>query len=328
MAVGPTATDLFVVPVVALLRQAASASDIATELESHGLSFSDEQVAMLLERAAALGLARITTYQAGVPGYVMTSLGQRASASLLVDDPQLAIGFEELERLRTDLLATVGHELRTPLTAIRTSVGLLLDPGVDPTPDQQQQLLGAIGRSADRMQRLLSELLDFARLRAGAVQMEPAPIDAKDIVRDVAASVEPMAAARDQRVVLDLPEHAMPLTGDQRRLEQALLNLLANAQKFSPPGADVVVRVRPDADGQVRWTVTDRGPGISDAERTRLFERFFVGTSDRHAAGGGAGIGLPTAMAIAQAHGGTIEVESTVGRGSSFHLVVPRHIPS
>ena len=111
--------------------------------------------------------------------------------------------------------------------------------------------------------------------------------------------------------------------GDRRRLEQALLNLVANAQKFSPVGAEIDLRLARGADDTVRWTVIDRGPGIDPDERVRLFERFFVGTSDGNVAGGGAGIGLPTALAIAQGHGGSIEVESEIGRGSTFHLVIP-----
>ncbi|MDQ2689609.1 MAG: ATP-binding protein, partial [Chloroflexota bacterium] len=145
---------------------------------------------------------------------------------------------------------------------------------------------------------------------------------ARELARDVAAAVEPMAAARQQRITLALPDSRAEVVGDRRRLEQALLNLAANAQKFSPSGAEVTIGVS-YADDRVRWTVSDRGPGIGPDERARLFERFFVGTSDRHVAGGGAGIGLPTALAIAQAHGGTIEVDSEVGKGSAFHLVVP-----
>ena len=230
---------------------------------------------------------------------------------------------ERVDAMRRDFVANVSHELRTPLTAIRTSVGLLLDPGIVPSPDQRQQLLSTIGRSADRMQRLLTELLDLARLRSGRAELQRAAFDARDVARDVAAAVEPMAAARSQRVRMELPERAVRMVGDRRRLEQALLNLVANAQKFSPAGAEIDLSLARTDDGAVRWTVVDRGPGIGAEEQARLFERFFVGTSDGNVAGGGAGIGLPTALAIAQGHGGTIEVDSEVGRGSIFHLVVP-----
>ena len=315
--------DLLAVPIVALLTEPTAAAALASTVTADGLEMSADRAEAILARASALGLARVAEYQDGDARYVATSLGQRSAASLVSADPELAVGLKELERLRSELLATVGHELRTPLTAIRTSVGLLLDPGIVPSPDQRQQLLSTIGRSADRMQRLLTELLDLARLRSGRTELERATFDARDVARDVAAAVEPMAAARSQRVRVQLPEHAVRMVGDRRRLEQALLNLVANAQKFSPAGADIDLRLARADDGAVRWTVVDRGPGIGPDEQARLFERFFVGTSDGNVAGGGAGIGLPTALAIAQGHGGTIEVESEVGRGSTFHLLAP-----
>ena len=314
--------DLLAVPVVALLDEPLTAGQLSESTSGDGLRLDPDRAERLLAHAATLGLARIADYEQGQARYVSTSLGQRSVASLVAADPELKVGLAELERLRTDLLATVGHELRTPLTAIRTSVGLLLDPGLTPSEAQRQQLLGTIGRSADRMQTLLTELLDLVRLRSGRVEMERTRFDARDLAREVVAAIEPMAAARDQSLRVELPELAVPLLGDRRRLEQALLNLAANAQKFSPSGAEIVVRVERDAE-VVRWTVIDAGPGISAEEQERLFERFFVGVSDRHVAGGGSGIGLPTALAIAQAHGGSIEVESEVGRGSTFHLVVP-----
>ena len=315
--------DLVAVPMVALLTEPMTAVALAAAVSAEGLALSAARAETILARAAALGLVRVAGYEDGDARYVATSLGQRSAASLLSADPQLTVGLEELERLRSELLATVGHELRTPLTAIRTSVGLLLDPGIVPSPDQRQQLLSTIGRSADRMQRLLTELLDLARLRSGRAELERAAFDARDIAREVAAAVEPMAAARSQRIRIDLPDEAVRMVGDRRRLEQALLNLVANAQKFSPAGAEIDLRLAREADDTVRWTVVDRGPGIDPEERVRLFERFFVGTSDGKMAGGGAGIGLPTALAIAQGHGGGIEVESEVGRGSTFHLVIP-----
>jgi signal transduction histidine kinase len=322
MAPGTTNPHLLVVPLVALLEEPMTAEDLAGRARDVGLKLDAERVVALVERAVDLGLARVGEYDDGDARYVATSLGQRAASALLATDPAQQIGLEELERLRTDLLATVGHELRTPLTAIRTSVGLLLDPGLEPSEDQRQQLLGTIGRSADRMQRLVTDLLDLARLRAGRVEMEIERFDARMLVEDAAAAIGPMAAARDQSIRVEIPDAPLPAVGDRRRLEQALLNLAANAQKFSPSGAEVVIRVAAH-DGGVRWTVVDHGPGISAEEQARLFERFFVGTSDRQGAGGGAGIGLPTALAIAQAHGGTIEVESAIGAGSTFHLVVP-----
>jgi signal transduction histidine kinase len=319
--------DLLGPLLLALLTEPMTAAEVADRVSGDGLELAATRAGDLLARLEALGLARVAGYERTDARYVATSLGQRAAASLVTADPEVRLGLEELERLRSDLLATIGHELRTPLTAIRTSAGLLLDPGLDPTPSQRQQLLGTIGRSADRMQQLLTELLDLARLRGGAIEMADDAFDARTLARDVAVSVEPMAAAREQLVRLELPDAPLPVVGDRRRLEQALLNLVANAQKFSPSGRDVTIAARRDDDpSRVRWTVIDEGPGIAAEDQVRLFERFFVGSSDRSGRGG-AGIGLPTALAIAQAHGGTIEVDSELGRGSTFHLVVPTERP-
>jgi signal transduction histidine kinase len=312
-----------VLPIVALLEEPLGGRAVAGALAAEGIRISAARTSELLERATALGMARIAARDGGEMRFVATALGRRSTAALVTADPKVVLGLQELERLRSELLATIGHELRTPLTAIRTSAGLLLDPGLQPNDAQRQQLLVTIGRSADRMQALLTELLDLARLRSGALELHRTRFDARRLVRDVAAALGPMAAARDQRLRIDMPERVLRVVGDRERLERALLHLASNAQKFSPPGADVDLRVAPDDDGHVRWSVVDRGPGIGVDEQARLFERFFVGVSDRGGARGGAGIGLPTALAIAQAHDGTIEVDSEVGRGSTFHLVVP-----
>jgi signal transduction histidine kinase len=314
--------DLLALPVLGLLTEPRTAAAVAAAMSGDGLQVTPPRAGEILARLESLGMARVAGYESGDARYVRTSLGERVAATLVTADPELRIGLEELERLRGDLVATVGHELRTPLTAIRTSIGLLLDPGLEPSDAQRQQLLGAIGRAADRMHRMLAELLDLARLRVGRVEMDRDRFDARRLAREVAVAVEPMAAARDQLVRVDLPDEPVPVVADRRRLEQALLNLVANAQKFSPSGADVTVRVS-GTRGRVRWTVADQGPGISSDDRARLFERFFVGRTAGGPTGGGAGIGLPTALAIAQAHGGTIEVESEIGRGSTFHLEIP-----
>jgi signal transduction histidine kinase len=151
--------------------------------------------------------------------------------------------------------------------------------------------------------------------------------DACALARDAAAAMAPLLRARGQRLELVLPSAPTWVYGDRRRLEQALLNLLSNAQKFSPDGAAVRLAVVAQ-DGDVAWSVGDNGPGIADVDRARLFERFFTVATDASGDGAGAGLGLPIARAIALAHGGTIEVESAVGRGSTFTLSVPAAGPA
>jgi signal transduction histidine kinase len=306
--------------VLGLLPDAPTVDELGAELRRLGMEVADESVAEWIGWLGDLGLVRVAGHRAEAAAeYVPTTLGQRFAAAGLAARPDLVPGLRELERLRGDLLATIAHELRTPLTAIRTSIGLLLDPGLAPSSDERQRLLTTIGRSADRMQRLLEDLLDLARFRAGRIQLHRRRTDARDLVRDALVPIEPLVAMRDQELRLDLPGEPVLINADRQRLEQALLNLLANATKFGPPRSSVAVTLTTMA-GTARIAVRDEGAGIDEEDRARLFERFFVGSGDQS---GGVGLGLPTALAIAQAHGGTIEVESAPGRGSTFTLVVP-----
>jgi signal transduction histidine kinase len=203
---------------------------------------------------------------------------------------------------------------------VRTCVGVLRDPATSPTEAELATLLSTIERNADRMQRVVGDILEIARFRTGEVVLQLRRFDALELARGAVASVAPLASRRHQVIEIDAPSRPIRVYGDHRRLEQALVNFLSNAVKYGPSGGHILVRLRA-AGGDVSWAVRDDGPGIPPDEQPRLFERFFVGRndSDTH----GVGLGLPTALAIAQAHGGRIDVASSPGRGSTFTLVVP-----
>ena len=277
--------------------------------------------AMLLRRLAELGLVRMTR-QDREPHYVLTVLGQQHAHATVVGQPELAGGLATLEQLRTDLLSTVAHELRTPLTSVRTAIGLLLDKSVQPEPEMRTQLLETISQSAERMQRLVTDVLDLTRSRLGGMSLQLRRFDAVALAREVAAPLQAVVASRQQMLQLDVPLGPVWVYGDHRRLEQALTNLVSNAHKFSPNGSLIKLRVSRDRTDVV-WTVIDRGVGIAPEDRPRLFERFFSSPTDAAGQRAGTGLGLPLALAIAQAHGGTIDVESAPGQGSSFSLRVP-----
>ena len=306
---------------LALLPPSATAGDLERRFEAAGAALEPGMAGQLLGELAALGLVRASRRDGDERRYVLTSLGTRSIEAGVHGDA--AIPLEELERLRTDLLSTIAHELRTPLTAVRTSVGLLLDPASEPSSEQVRALLEAIERNGDRMQRLIGDILELSRFRAGGVSLQLRRFGAAALAEGAVAAIGPIAVKHEQRITLEpLVDGHHQVYGDRRRLEQALINLVANAQRFSPDGA--VVRVRIEGRGDhTAWAVTDDGPGIPDADQARLFERFFVGRNDRSGPREGVGLGLPTALAIAQAHGGTIEVRSAVGAGSTFTLVVP-----
>ena len=311
----------FATATLALLGEGATPGELAARLRDAGLEPAPHVADALLRDLVDLGLARVARTESDGPRFVRSTLGEEVAAASLASGA-IRGGLDALERLRSDLLATVAHELRTPLTAIRTSSGLLLDPASEPTDEQRRQLLLAIERNADRMQRLVADLLDLARFREGRIALQRRRFDAAELAREAAATIAPLFAEAGQALVVHPPRHPRAVFGDRRRLEQALLNLLSNAQKFSPPGTTVDLEIVA-TDGQVAWLVRDAGGGIDAVDRAQLFERFFVGRTDRTGAGRGTGLGLPIARAIAQAHGGEIEVESQPGVGSTFRLVVP-----
>ncbi|HEX2987808.1 MAG TPA: histidine kinase dimerization/phospho-acceptor domain-containing protein [Chloroflexota bacterium] len=171
---------------------------------------------------------------------------------------ELAAARQEIERLRSDLLSTVSHELRTPLTLIRTSAGLLLD--TEPDPAMRERLLRNIKQSADRMQALVTDMLDLVRLRNGRAELAIELLDVGELVESAASLMKPLLDEKEQRLELDMPLVAPRVMGDQRRLEQVLLNLLSNANKFAPQVATVRISVSEDAES-VMLSVADSGPG-------------------------------------------------------------------
>lgn len=304
-----------------LVPPSVTESELRQRFGAAGAELLSGMAGRLLEELAELGLVRASRRHQDGRRFVATSLGMRSIEAGM--HGEAAIPLEELERLRTDLLSTIAHELRTPLTAVRTSVGLLLDAKTSPTAEQQRTLLESIERNGDRMQRLIGDILELSRFRAGGVTLQLRQFSANALAESAVSAVAPIAAKRHQAIEIrrGVPnEHSV--YGDRRRLEQALLNLVSNAGKFSPDEGTVIVGVEQRGDNTA-WVVSDRGPGISEADQARLFERFFVGRGDRSGPREGVGLGLPTALAIAQAHGGTIDVNSTLGEGSTFALVVP-----
>jgi two-component system phosphate regulon sensor histidine kinase PhoR len=199
---------------------------------------------------------------------------------------------------------------------------VLLDPNAELQPGMRTQLLQTISHNAERMQRLVADVLDLTRYRMRGMQLQLRRFDAAALARDVAKSFSPLLETRRQVIELDAPARPVWVYGDHRRLEQAITNLMSNAHKFSHDGGVIKLSVRSDGPDVV-WTVQDKGVGIAPDDRPRLFERFFSSATDTAGHRAGTGLGLPLALAVAQSHGGRIDVESEPGRGSTFGLRVP-----
>jgi signal transduction histidine kinase len=295
-----SSNDLELMTVVALrlLSGGGGAADLAERFSHVRIPREPADVAAMLDYLARLGLVRVAATPESGPRYIPTILGQEYADALPGGDHLMSAALEELEQLRTDFMSTIAHELRTPLTVVRTCVGLLLEPSIAPDQATRIQLLENVARSADQMQRLVTDLLDLARFRAGYIRLQPRRFDARSLVHDAGATIVPLMEAQGQVLEMTVPAGPIWVYADRRRLEQALLNLLSNAQKFSPDGARIWLSLRAEGDGAA-WSVTDAGPGISPEDQVHLFERFYTHEPEPAGRTAGAGLGLTIALAIA-----------------------------
>jgi signal transduction histidine kinase len=225
-----------------------------------------------------------------------------------------------LDEARNQFLAIVSHELRTPLTSIVSFSELIRGEAEGLTPDGIR-FLDIIERNADRLHRLVGDLLMLDRLEAGALPLDRAPVSIADLVAEAVRSASAGAAKQD--VTIDLTTgQGPPVPGDQRRLMQVLDNLIANAVKFSHRNRSVHVKAGYD-DSRWRIDVTDSGIGIPPAEAGLLFSRFVRASNARTAGLPGTGLGLSVVKVLVEMHGGHVEVASTLGRGSTFSVFLP-----
>jgi len=229
----------------------------------------------------------------------------------------MAAELAEVDRLRRDLVANVSHELRTPISALQAHLENLVD-GVQPA---DPAVLRTMLAQTERLGRMVSQLLDLSRLESGASPLHRTETAIGPLLEQAADECRLNPRAPGVEVVVEPADLRMNV--DAERLHQVVANLLENAVRHSPPGEPVTVAAGVSSEGVV-IEVTDRGPGIPPAERTRVFERFHRSDAARAVDDGGAGLGLPIARWIVDLHGGTIRAdERTDGRGCRMVIVLP-----
>jgi signal transduction histidine kinase/CheY-like chemotaxis protein len=221
----------------------------------------------------------------------------------------------EVERLKKEFVAVVSHELRTPLTSIRGSLSLLAGGMLGELPDEAREVVAIAERNTVRLMHLINDILDLERLEAGRMPMTIAPHSFDAVCERALESVRAMAD--QQQVGVDAPASGVQVMADADRLVQVLVNLLSNAVKFSPRGGRVTVSAH-EHGGWVEARVQDRGRGIPESHRDAIFHRFQQVESSDVREKGGTGLGLPICKAIVEQLGGTMGVESELGRGSTF----------
>jgi len=229
---------------------------------------------------------------------------------------------QELDALKSSFISTVSHELRTPLAAIMGYTEFLEEEIGGRLSPEQRTFVSQIGLGAKRLEVLVDDLLDFARLESGSLRMNCQDGDLARCVRDIVTSFLPLAQGKGIALHLEAPGGALLLRMDALRISQVLANLLSNALKFTPPGGRVQVTL--DArDDEARVDVVDSGIGIDHEHLPYLFERFYQVDPSTTRVHGGAGLGLPISKALIESHGGRIGVESRIGGGSTFWFTLP-----
>lgn len=250
-------------------------------------------------------------------------LAGRASAAILLQD---VTKFRLLDDVKTNLVGTVSHELKTPLTSLRMAVYLLLEQNTGALTPPQRGLLETARDDADRLLRILNDILDLARIESGTAALSRREIAPLQLLEEMAREMHPIVTDLGQRIKIRVVHGAGDANGmvflDPERIRHVFINLLGNASKYSPEGGEIELYAEPDAAeaGAVRFGVRDHGAGIAEADAPCVFQKFYRAPGQTRK---GAGLGLSIAREVVLAHGGTIACSSKPGKGSNFYFVIP-----
>jgi signal transduction histidine kinase len=253
----------------------------------------------------------------------LSGAGEQVGYLLIATDETRAI---EVARMKDEFVGMISHELRTPLSSILGYLELLRDDPQNPLSDEQLQFLGIAERNAQRLLRLVGDLLFTAQVESGHFPLDVHEVDLAAIVRASVETASPAADAAEVTLAETVPDAVVTMHVDPVRIGQAVDNLVSNAIKFTPRGGLVAIGLNVDG-REARISVRDTGLGIPAAEVDRLFARFFRASTATRNAVPGVGLGLNITKAIITAHGGHMEVDSEEGAGTEFRIVLPRALP-
>ncbi len=228
------------------------------------------------------------------------------------------------ERMRTDFVANASHELRTPLAAIKGFIETLENPEAGKDEDTRARFLAIMYQEADRMQRLVEDLMSLSRIEAEKYQLPSEPVDLTELVAEVKTVFLNGRTKKDDNFIVSAPDNLPMVQGDHAQLSQLLHNLVSNAYKYGRRGGTVTVSVKPNRTGSMlRLSVTDQGDGIAAEHIPRLTERFYRVDKGRSKSIGGTGLGLAIVKHITERHGGRMEVTSEQGIGTTVTIFLP-----
>jgi signal transduction histidine kinase len=284
------------------------------------MHFTDEFVELFAALANQLAMAAVNAqlytevqaYSHAMEGKVAqrTAELEKANARLL-----------ELDRLKSDFLSTVSHELRTPLTSIRSFSEILLRYDVD-NAEKRKQFVGIIHNEAERLTRMINDLLDLSKIEAGRLEFSPEPLELEPVFSRAIGTTHPLFTEKEIRMVSEIEPGLPPVYADADWLHQVLTNLLFNSVKFSPEGGTIRLNAR-KKEGFALISVADEGPGIPPDRLEQVFERFHQVRDPQKTNPLGTGLGLTISREIVERMGGKIWAESELGAGAMFTFTVP-----
>jgi signal transduction histidine kinase len=269
-------------------------------------AFSETEIEVLAQISAELGVALV-------------------QAEAFEREHEAAEKLKDLSDLKSEFVSKVSHELRTPLTSVMGAADNLLDGIAGPIDERPRAYLRRIKDNSDRLLRLINELLDLSRIEAGKEEVVAAPFRIEPLVRETIDTLRPLAEER--RVTIESVAVApLTLRADRDKISRVLLNLAHNAVKFTPAGGRVEISVV-DLGDATRLSVRDTGTGIPAAELERIFDKFHQVRRIRGPSAG-SGLGLAISRQLVEMHGGRLTVQSTLGAGTTFEVVLPRELPA
>lgn len=223
--------------------------------------------------------------------------------------------------LKDEFVAKVSHELRTPLTSIKEGLSLIRDNALGDTTDDQQDFLKTMEEDVERLAELINNMLDIAKIEAGRMRLERKHLKAKDLVSTTIKRYRTLIA---KRTITEVVEGSAAIYGDFNRLLQVMCNLLSNAIKYTPAEGSIIFRVN-QLDDHVSIEIKDSGPGISEEDLPKLFQKFSQVGSKEAGSLRGTGLGLAVSKELVELHGGCIQVASKVGKGTTFSVIIPTY---
>jgi signal transduction histidine kinase len=252
-------------------------------------------------------------------------------AAIAVANAHLVEAMRVANEAKSEFVSFVSHELKIPMTSIKGYADLLLSGNFGPINEAQTSFLGTIRNNVNRMNRLVSDLTDISRLESGQLHLETQPIQLVDVVAEVATSTRAQIEAKQQTLLLTVPDNLPDVWADRVRLAQILTNLVSNAYKYTPENGRITIcaeemnSVNEDAEVQpmVHVSVADTGLGIKDDEQKAIFNKFFRGSDDAALQSPGTGLGLNITKNLVELHDGRIWFESKYREGTTFHFIIP-----